>query len=280
MRLEQVGAPDDPRLADYVALRDPELRRAREAATGVFIAEGRLVVERLLGSHYPVRSVLVTARGLRVLGPVLQDADVTVYLVDADVARDLTGYDVHRGVLAAGGRLPVPGVAEVLVSAETVIVLEDVTDQVNLGAVFRNAAALGADAVLLSPRCCDPLYRRSVRVSMGAVLALPFTYLDPWPAALGLLSDRGFSVAALTPAPDAAPLETTAGALVDEGAGRVALVLGSEGPGLSPDALARCGRTVRITMDSGVDSLNVATAAAVALHCVRSARVSRYGAGP
>lgn len=280
MRVERVGAADDPRLAEYVALRDPELRRAREADAGVFIAEGRLVVERLLGSRYPVHSVLVTDRGLRVLGPVLRDTDVTVYLVDAALARDLTGYDVHRGVLAAGGRLELPGPAEVLDAARVVLVLEDLTDQANLGAVFRNAAALGADAVLLSPHCCDPLYRRSVRVSMGAVLALPFAFLAPWPAALGVLSGRGFAVAALTPAPEAASLETSAAALVEAGGGRVALVLGSEGPGLSPAALARCTHAVRITMDSGVDSLNVATAAAVALHCLRSARLSRYGADP
>ena len=279
MRLEPVSRADDPRLADYVALTDPALRRARDRATGVFIAEGRLVVERLLRSRHPVRSVLVTDRGLRALRPALEDADVAVYLVDAAVAHAVTGYDVHRGVLAAGQRLPLPDPAGLLAGAAVVLVLEDISEQANMGAIFRNAAALGADAVLLSPLCCDPLYRRSVRVSMGAVLSVPFTYLEPWPTALTALAEHGFATAALTPAPEAEPLETAAAALVG-GGGRVALVLGAEGPGLSPAALARCGRRVRIAMEPGVDSLNVATAAAVALHLLRSARVSRYGAGP
>lgn len=273
-----MASADDPRLADYVALRDPALRRARENAAGLFIAEGHLVVERLLGSRYPARSVLVTERGLRVLRPVLERADVTVYLVDSAVARALTGYDVHRGALAAGRRLALPGAAEVMAGARVVLVLEDLTDQANLGALFRNAAALGVDAVLLSPRCCDPLYRRSVRVSMGAVLTVRYAYLEPWPDALGVLAGHGFTLAALTPDPAADRLEAAAGALVGENGGRVALLLGSEGPGLSAAALAACSRRVRIAMESGVDSLNVATAAAVALHCLRSARLSRYGA--
>ncbi|HET6809872.1 MAG TPA: RNA methyltransferase [Acidimicrobiales bacterium] len=278
MRLEPVVRPDDPRLADYVALRDPVLRRAREAAAGLFIAEGHLVVERLLRSRYPVRSVLVTDRGLRVLRPVLQNADVTVHLVDGAVARTVTGYDVHRGVLAAAERVELSDPAEVLVGARVVLVLEDLTDQANLGALFRNAAALGADAVLLSPRCCDPLYRRSVRVSMGAVLTVPYTYIEPWPDGLGALGVHGFSLVALTPEPAADPLEAVARGLVAPDGAGVALVLGSEGPGLSPGALAACDRRVRIAMEAGVDSLNVATAAAVALHCLRSARLSRYGA--
>ncbi|HEX5268700.1 MAG TPA: RNA methyltransferase [Acidimicrobiales bacterium] len=280
MRLEPVARADDPRLADYVALRDPVLRRARETAAGLFIAEGTLVVERLLHSRYPVRSVLVTGRGLRVLGPLLEDRDVTVHLVEPAVAQQLTGYDVHRGVLAAGQRLELPDADDVLAATTTVLVLEDLTDQVNLGAVFRNAAALGADAVLLSPRCCDPLYRRSVRVSMGAVLTVPHAYLQPWPEALGALGGLGFSLAAMTPEPGARLLEAAAPGLVGDGAGRVALVLGSEGPGLSAAARAACDHHLRVGMDAGIDSLNVATAAAVALHCVRSARLSRYGADP
>ena len=275
-----MARPEDPRLADYEALRDPVLRRRHDAEAGIFIAEGRLVVERLLRSRYPVRSVLVTERGLRVLRPLVASIDVPVLLVEPAVAQALTGYDVHRGVLAAGQRVGLPGPAEVLAGAAVVLVLEDLTDQANLGALFRNAAALGADAVLLSPRCCDPLYRRSVRVSMGAVLTMPYTYLQPWPGALAELGRLGFSVVALTPDPAAAVLESTADALAVEGGGGVALVVGSEGPGLSAGALDVCDRHVRIAMESGVDSLNVATAAAVALHCVRSARISRYGAGP
>lgn len=273
-----MARPDDPRLEDYVALRDPALRRTREATAGLFIAEGHLVVERLLASRYPVRSVLVTDRGLRVLRPVLEEADVTVHLVDAAVARAVTGYEVHRGVLAAAQRLELPGAAEVTAEARVVLILEDLTDQANLGAVFRNAAALGADAVLLSPRCCDPLYRRSVRVSMGAVLTVPYAYVEPWPETLTALAADGFSLLALTPDQAADRLEAAADGLVEQNDGRVALLLGSEGPGLSPAALAACDRRVRIAMESGVDSLNVATAAAVALHCLRSARLSRYGA--
>jgi tRNA G18 (ribose-2'-O)-methylase SpoU len=278
VRLEPVARPDDPRLADYVALRDPVLRRTREAAAGLFIAEGHKVVERLLVSRFPVRSVLVTDRGLRVLRPVLEEADVTVHLVDGAVARALTGYDVHRGVLAAAQRLALPDAAPVLAGARTVLILEDLTDQVNLGALFRNAAAFGVDAVLLSPRCCDPLYRRSVRVSMGAVLTVPYTYVEPWPQRLGVVAAHGLTLVALTPDPAADPLEAVAGPLVEDSGGRVALLLGSEGPGLSPAAGAACDRRVRIAMEPGVDSLNVATAAAVALHCLRSARLSRYGA--
>lgn len=269
---------DDPRLEDYVGLRDPVLRRTREATAGLFIAEGHLVVERLLASRFPVRSVLVTERGLRVLLPALQQADVTVHLVGAAVARAVTGYDVHRGVLASGQRLALPDPAEVLAGARVVLVLEDLTDQANLGALFRNAAALGADAVLLSPRCCDPLYRRSVRVSMGAVLTVPFAYVEPWPEGLGALAEHGFTLVGLTPDPAAEPLDVVAGQLVAGTGGRVALLLGSEGPGLSRAARAASNRCVRIAMEPGVDSLNVATAAAVALHCLRSARLSRYGA--
>lgn len=278
VRLEPVIRSDDPRLADYVALRDPVLRRSREAEAGLFIAEGWTVVERLLRSRHRVRSVLVTDRGLRALAPVLEGADVTVHVVAADVARSVTGYEVHRGVLAAAERPPLPALEALLIGGSVLLVLEDLTDQANLGAVFRNAAALGVDAVLLSPRCCDPFYRRSVRVSMGAVLTVPFTYLPSWPVQLEFLRHHGFVTAALTPDVEAELLEEAVEELA--GSGRVALVLGAEGTGLSRAALAACDRRVRIGMDAGVDSLNVATAAAVALHCLRSARLSRYGGGP
>ena len=256
-------------------LTDPVLRRSWEPRAGVFIAEGRLVVERLLRSRYPVRSVLVTEHGLAALGGVLEGTDVTVLLVPAQLARATTGYEVHRGVLAAARRRELPPLDEVLTGARVILVLEDLTDQANLGALFRNAAALGSDAVLLSPRCCDPLYRRSVRVSMGAVLTVPFTYVAPWPGGLARLREMGFTTAALTPAPDAEPVDGVAVELADDPAARVALVLGSEGPGLSEGALSASTRRVRIRMEPGTDSLNVATAAAVALHCIRSARLSR-----
>lgn len=278
MKLERISTPTDERLADYRALADPVLRRAWEPGAGVFIAEGRLVVGRLLGSRYPVRSVLVTQRGLDALRSELEGRDVSVYLVSAPVAESVTGYDVHRGILAAAGRLPLPAAEDLVAGGATVLVLENLTDQANLGAVFRNGAALGADAVLLSPRCCDPLYRRSVRVSMGAVLALPFAYAGSWPGDLGALGAHGLTTVALTPNPRAMPIEDLAGALAP--GARVALAVGSEGPGLSEGALGACDLHVRIPMEAGVDSLNVATAAAVALHCLRVARVSRSSGDP
>lgn len=278
MRLEPVTRADDPRLTDYRGLTDPARRRAWEPGAGVFIAEGRLVVERLLGSRFTVRSVLVTPRGLEALRPRLEEKDVTVLLVTRQIAETVTGYDVHRGILAAASRPPLPEVEALVATARTLVVLEDLTDQVNTGALFRNAAALGADGMLLSPRCCDPLYRRSVRVSMGAVLVLPFTYLDPWPAGLAALDDHGFIRLALTPDGRAEPVDDVAARLA--AGARVALAVGSEGPGLSERAQAACTHRVRIPMEAGQDSLNVATAAAVALHCLRAARLSRSSGGP
>ena len=280
MIVERVDDPQDARLADYLRLTDPALRREQEAAAGLFIGEGRLVVERLLRSPYPVRSVLVTERGLAALRAALEPTDVTVYLVHPAVARATTGYDVHRGVLAAAGRLALPAVEDVLAGARTLLVLEDLTDQANLGAIFRNAAALGADGVLLSPRCCDPLYRRSVRVSMGAVLTVPFTYLDPWPESLEDLARRGVVLAALTPEASAQAVDDWTDRIRRDAATRVGLVLGAEGPGISEGAARHCTDRIRIPMGDGVDSLNVATAAAVALHCLRSARISRSSGDP
>jgi tRNA G18 (ribose-2'-O)-methylase SpoU len=180
----------------------------------------------------------------------------------------LTGFDFHRGVLASAGRLPLPAVDDLLAPARTVAVLEGLNDHENLGALFRNAAAFGVDAVLLDPTTADPLYRRSVRVSAGHVLRVPWTRLEEWPVGLDALRDRGFVVVALTPAAGAEPIDRFARDLPD----RVALLLGAEGPGLSAAALARADRRVRIPIAAGVDSLNVATAAAVAFHAVATAR--------
>jgi tRNA G18 (ribose-2'-O)-methylase SpoU len=204
-------------------------------------------------------------RRLAELDAELAGLAVPAYVTDPDTMATVVGFHLNRGVLAVAGRAAAPDLDELLRTARVVAVLEAVNDHENLGALFRNAAALGVDAVLLGPRCADPLYRRSVRVSMGHVLRVPFAELPgPWPAALDRLRAHGLRVAALTPGPGSEPLTSTV-----VGSGRVALLLGAEGPGLSDEALAAADVRVRIPMAPGVDSLNVATAAAVAFHVVR-----------
>ncbi|MEA2590304.1 MAG: hypothetical protein QOD62_135 [Actinomycetota bacterium] len=261
----------DPRVAEYVGLKDADLRRRREqpagSAPGLFIAEGALVLRRLLRSSYRVRSVLVTPQRYGALASDLAGITAPLYLASQEVMNAVAGFDIHRGVLASADRRPLPEPAGLLSGAHRVVVLEDVNDHENLGVIFRNAAALGVEAVLLSPECCDPLYRRSVRVSMGHVLDLPFAPLAPWPAALSSLGDAGFDLVALTPdhaAPDIRDLGLAA-------AGKVALMLGAEGPGLSAGALGLATTRARITMSPGVDSLNVGSAAAVAFHAAMPA---------
>jgi tRNA G18 (ribose-2'-O)-methylase SpoU len=229
----------------------------------VFIVEGRLAVEAVLASPYPLRSVLVLRRRLSALDELGLPVAVPVYVVDDDAMTALAGFNVHRGLLAVAGRLPPEPPEELLarVKSRLLVVVEGVNDQENLGAIFRNAAAFGAGAVFLDPTCGDPLYRRSVRVSLGHVLRVPLARLTPWPAALGALGP-GYAVLALTPSPAAESIEDVAGELRDL---PVALVVGAEGPGLSPTARGMA-RQVRVPMAPGVDSLNVAAATAVALH--------------
>jgi tRNA G18 (ribose-2'-O)-methylase SpoU len=203
--------------------------------------------------------VLVSPQRLDSLAPEIQELDCPVYVADYGTLELLTGFHVHRGALASFSRRPLPTADEVLAGATRVLVLEGVNNATNLGAVFRSAAGLGLDAVLLSPTCCDPLYRRAVRVSMGEVFALPYAYLD-WPDGLAALRTAGFRVLALTPRPDATRLEDVVLA-EDE---RAALLLGAEGPGLSDQALQGSDLLVRIPMPRGVDSLNIGSAAAVA----------------
>ena len=231
------------------------------------IAEGVVVVRRMIASPYPVRSLLGVRRRIDELADDLAALPVPAYAADAATMAAVVGFHLNRGVLAVADRAAGPTAAELVRDARLVAVLEGVGDHENLGALFRNAAALGVDAVLLGPRCSDPLYRRSVRVSMGHVLRVPFAPLPgPWPASLDALRSAGLRVAALTPAGDAVPLARSG--LAGE---RVALVLGAEGPGLSEEALAAANVRVRIPMAPGVDSLNVATAAAVAFHAMGSA---------
>jgi tRNA G18 (ribose-2'-O)-methylase SpoU len=260
--------PDDPRVDDYRDLHDARARRRMETAgawPGFFVAEGAHAVERLLSSGRRIRSVLLDRVRLEALGSRLADVGAPVLVADQPTLRAVAGFPVHRGVLAAADRWPLPDPAEVVDRARRVAVLEDINDHENLGVIFRCAGSLGIDAVLLSPRCCDPLYRRSVRVSMGHVLAVPWTRLEPWSDGLDLLRRTGFRLLALTPAADAEPLATLAGRPEDE---RVAVVLGAEGPGLSPAALATADRRVTIPMRAPGDSLNVGSAAAIAFYAL------------
>ncbi|WP_238425577.1 TrmH family RNA methyltransferase [Micromonospora parastrephiae] len=257
--VHQITDPDDDRIADYRALTDVELRTRWEPPHGLFIAEGELVLRRALRAGYPARSYLVDAKRVDQLAD-LDTGDAPVYAATQDVLQRATGFHVHRGVLASFHRRPLPTAAEVLAAARRVLILEDVNNHTNLGAIFRGAAALGIDAVLLSPSCADPLYRRSVRVSMGEVFAMPYAKLDPWPAGLDQVREAGFTVLAMTPAPDAVPIQR----LTPAQRGRAALLLGAEGPGLTAAAQSASDVRVVIPMRRGVDSLNVAAAAAVA----------------
>jgi tRNA G18 (ribose-2'-O)-methylase SpoU len=248
--------PDDERLGDYRALTDLELRTRWEPPHGLFIAEGELVLGRALRAGYRPRSVLVDAKRIGQVPAV----DAPLYAAVPEVLQAVTGFHVHRGILASFHRRPLPQASDVLAAATRVAILEDVNNHTNIGAVFRGAAALGMDAVLLSPSCADPLYRRSVRVSMGEVFAVPYARLEPWPDALQTVRDKGFRLLALTPAPDAVPIQS----LTSAQRGRPALLFGAEGAGLSRAALAASDARVVIPMRRGVDSLNVAAAAAVA----------------
>lgn len=262
--------PADERLADYVALTDVALRSRHEPEKGLYIAESSTVLGRALAAGHRPRSVLVSPRWLPDLEAMLTSRDpgdppVRVYVAEPAVLEAITGFHVHRGALAAMHRPPLPPVAEVLAGARRVAVLEDVVDHTNVGAAFRSAAAIGVDAVLVTPRCADPLYRRSVRVSMGTVFQVPWTWIDPWPDGIALLRDAGFVTAALALSDDSVSLD----ALEADPPERLALVLGAEGDGLKPATVATADVTVRIPMAGGVDSLNVAAAGAVAFWATR-----------
>jgi len=260
-----VDDPHDPRLSDYTDLTDVALRRRREPAEGLFIAEGEKVIRRALHAGYRMRSMLLSEKWIEPLRDVVEQAAAPVYVVRPELAEQVTGYHVHRGALAAMHRAPLPAVPELLAGARRVAVLEAVNDHTNIGAVFRSAAALGMDAVLLSPSCADPLYRRSVKVSMGAVFSVPYARLERGPDdpdGLRAVRDCGFTLLALTPDERAVAIEDAAPQL----RGRVALLLGAEGGGLSARALSEADGWVRIPLSHGVDSLNVAAAAAVAFY--------------
>jgi tRNA G18 (ribose-2'-O)-methylase SpoU len=257
--LVPIDDPADPRLADYRDLRDVELRKHLEGEHGLFLAEGEKVVRRAVEAGHAPRSFLMAPRWLDGLADVLDRSDVPCFVLEERLAEQVTGFHVHRGALASLHRPPLRTVDEVLDGARSVLVLEDLVDHTNVGAVFRSGAALGFDAVLLAPRCADPLYRRSIKVGMGAVFTMPWTRLPDWYDALPDLSARGFTTVALTLAEDATGIEEAVAGL-----DRVALVLGSEGHGLSSRWEQSADRRAVIPMSEGIDSLNVAAASAVA----------------
>ncbi len=258
MTVIEISDLSDPRLADYSHQTDVALRKARGTEHGLYIAESALVLERALAAGHRPRSVLA-------LGNTVDEAralvggEVPIFSGPSALLEELTGYLLHRGLVAAMHRPALPSVASLLVGARRIIILENVADPTNVGAIFRSVAAIGADAVLVTPRCSDPYYRRAIRVSMGAVLQVPWTRLGDWTSARQLLAASDFEIAALALSPDAVSLRDFTAPE------RLALVLGAEGEGLTPEALASADTVVQIPMAHGIDSLNVAATAAVAM---------------
>lgn len=259
-----VADPADPRLADYVALRDASLRRHLESEQGLFIAEGEKVIRRAVEAGYRPRSFMLAARWLDSLRDLI--GDTPVYLVSEETAERVSGFHVHRGALASLHRETRHTMADLL-TARRLMVCEDVVDHTNVGAILRNAAGLGWDGVLLSPRCADPLYRRAIKTSMGTVFSLPWARADDWGSAVPTLRTSGFRVIALALSDDAVDLDEVASA-VDADA-RVAVLLGTEGAGLSDRWIEQADVAARIPMRAGVDSLNVAAASAIAGYVLR-----------
>jgi len=265
MQLVRVDNLAHEGLSDYSRLTDVALRRVSEPADGLYIAESTKVIERAIAAGHRPRSALLQEKWLPDIEPLLAGFDGSLFVAESGLLERLTGYDMHRGALASMHRPPLLPVEQVVAGARRVVVLEDLVDHTNVGAIFRSVAGLGADAVLISPRCADPLYRRSVRVSMGSVLQVPWTRLPEWPGGSSLIKRLGFHLAALALHPSAVALDRFAASAPD----RVAIVLGSEGDGLSSAALAEADTIVTIPMLRGVDSLNVASASAVALYALR-----------
>ncbi|WP_072810636.1 TrmH family RNA methyltransferase [Rhodococcus zopfii] len=255
-----IDDPADPRLGDFRDLNSSDRRPDLPDGKGLVIAEGVLVVQRMLDSRFTPNGLLGVDRRLRELADDLRDVDVPFYRASAEVMAEVVGFHLNRGVLAAASRPDPLDLGDVLEKATTVAVLEGVNDHENIGSMFRNAAGLGVDAVLFGKGCADPLYRRAVRVSMGHVLRVPFAHAPNWPADLDRLREHGFQLISLTPNPEAV---TLAEAMTGE---KVALLLGAEGPGLTEDAMRATDVRARIPMAPGTDSLNVATAAAMAFY--------------
>ena len=265
VRVERIADLTAPELRDYQGLTDVALRRVSEPAGGLYIAESAKVIARALAAGHQPRSVLLLEQWLPEISALLDPYDVPVFVGSSELLESLTGFEMHRGALASMHRPVLADPAELLRDARRVVVIEDVVDHTNVGAIFRSVAGLGADAVLVTPRCADPLYRRSVRVSMGTVLQVPWTRLPDWPDGASVLKEAGFHLAALALADDAVTLEQFSVNPPE----RVAIMLGAEGDGLSRQALEHADTVVTIPMLHGVDSLNVAAASAVALYALR-----------
>lgn len=268
---------DDPRTAEYRAIRDAHLRQFASDSDGppegVFIAEGELVVRQLIDSRFRTRSILLSPQRLTTVRDCLErlPPQTPIFLADQTVMNGIVGFNIHRGILAAGDRPSEPDLDSLLKASSSLAILEDLSNHDNVGGIFRCTAALAGiplapllqgPAILLSPRCCDPLYRKAIRVSVGTALRVPFARLAPWPDRLQDVRRAGFALLALTPDSAAIPIDR----LGLPANLRPALLLGAEGPGLTPPALASADVRVRIPISAGVDSLNVVTAAAIALH--------------
>jgi tRNA G18 (ribose-2'-O)-methylase SpoU len=266
MRIIRIDGVDHPDLNDYARLTDVALRRVSEPAGGLYLAESLTVIGRALRAGHEPRSVLTSERWLDQIGELLEGRDVPVYVGSATALEELTGFHLHRGALASMRRPQPVDLRQLLQSSRRVVIIEDVVDHTNVGAIFRSVAGLGADAVFVTPRCADPLYRRSVRVSMGTVLQIPWARLPEWDEASAILHEEGFTIAALALADDALSLRDFATRAPD----RVALLVGAEGDGLTSRALDVADIVVTIPMAHGVDSLNVAAACAVALFALQS----------
>lgn len=287
MNIVRIETISDPRVSDYANMRDAELLQRHDpfdpaGHRGLFIAEGELVVRRLIGSRFRARSVFLTSTRLEAMRSELDrlPEDAPVFVADQNVLNGVVGFNIHRGVLAVGVRPQPPSIAELLRSDGPFIILEDLFNHDNIGAIFRNASALAGTgcAVLLTPRTADPLYRKCIRVSMGNVLSIPFSRLSDFPSPGGVdasaLRDASIELWALTPAADAEPIDLAVAAAARSSVRkRIALVLGSEGPGLTDAAIGLAHRRVTIPMlgaHENVDSLNVAVAAAIALHALNA----------
>jgi len=253
----------DERVRDFTSLTDVDLRKVREPAEGLFLAEGEKVIRRAYEAGYTPRAALMTERWIGSIHDVLNQSACETYVADESTLESITGYQVHRGALMSFERKPLPPVAEITSSARRIVILEDLVDHTNVGAIFRNAAALGVDAVLVTPSCADPLYRRSIKVSMATVFAVPWTRIEPWPLSLDTLKAAGFTCLSMTPDPSAASIDDVNR---DQ---RLAVLLGSEGQGLSQAAFDACDVRVRIPMNPGVDSLNVSAASAITFYALQ-----------
>ncbi len=267
----------DPRLADYAHLTDVALKKARATEHGLYLAESLLVFERGLRAGHVPRSVLALGTSADeaiaalaehgyTAGPAAAapGLEIPVFVGPGELLAELTGYILHRGLIASMNRPALVPAAELLANARRVVVIENVVDPTNVGAIFRSAGAIGADAVLVTPHCSDPFYRRAIRVSMGTVLQVPWTRVGDWTSTRELLAGAGFHIAALALTPDAVSLRDFARTVPE----RLALVLGAEGEGLTPEAIASADTVLKIPMRHGIDSLNVAAASAVAMWAV------------